>query len=135
VVLTVGVVAADVATDEELHAVAGVVRLGAWDGAQAAAGVGRQLVLIVGVKAADVAAADVELDVAVAGVVQFLAWDGAQGAACVRRAAGACRRSDGRGRCGERAAGLGGGSGAVGRVGRCASCRSRGARSWCLSLK
>jgi len=81
---TVGVVAADVAADEELHAVVRVVRFVAWDGAQVAAGVGRQLVLIVGVTAADVAAADEELD-AVAGMSRFVVWHGAQVAAGVGR--------------------------------------------------
>ena len=92
---------------------------------------GVQLELFVGVTAADVAA-DEQLDFG-DGVAWFVVWDGAQVAACVRRAAGACRRSDGRGCRGGRAAGLGGWSGAGCRVGRCASFRSRGARSWCLS--
>jgi len=88
---------------------------------------GVQLLIIFGV-----AVADVELDVAVAGVVRFVAWDGAQVAAGVRHAAGACRRSDGRGRCGGRGAGRGGGSGAAYRVGRRARCRLRGTCSLCF---
>ena len=128
-VLTVGVVAADVAADEELHAVAGVVRFVAWDGAHVAAAVGRLLVVIVGVTAADVAAADTELDAA-AEMAWFVVSHDAQVAARVGRAAADYRRSGG-GRCG--AGRGGGGGGAVCRVGRCASCRLRAACSWCLS--
>ena len=57
---------------------------------------GVQLVLVVGVTAADVAA-DVEVDM-VAGVVRFVPRDGVQVAACFCRAAGAYRQRDGRGR-------------------------------------
>jgi len=108
---------------------AGVVRSVAWDGAQVAAGAGRQLVLIIGVTAADNAAADEELD-AVAGMARFAVWHGAQVRARVGRAAADYRRSGG----GGREAGRGGGrGGAVCRVGRCASCCCRVACSWCLS--
>ena len=128
-VLTVGVVAADVAADEELHAVTGKVRFVDWDGAQVAAGVGRQLVLIVGVMAADVAAADEELD-AVAGMARFGVWHGAQVAARVGRAAADYCRSGGGGRGAGRG---GGGGGANCGVGWYANFRLRAACSCCLS--
>jgi len=108
--------------------VAGVVRFVAWDGAQVAAGAGRQLALIVGVTAADVAAADEEMD-AVAGMALFAVWHGAQVRARVGRAAADYCRSDG----GGREAGRGGGAGgAVCRVRRRARCCWRGACGLCF---
>ena len=86
---------------------------------------GVQLVLVVGVTAADVAA-DEQLDVG-EGVVRFVVWDGAHVAARVGRAAGAYRQSDGRGRRSGRKAGRCGGGGAAYRVGRRARCCLRGA--------
>jgi len=82
---------------------------------------GVQLVLIVGVAAADVA-----LDVVVAGVVRFVVRDGGQDAACERRAASAVCPHGGRGR---RAARGGGGDCALGPAGRLARCRLRAACS------
>jgi len=86
---------------------------------------GVQLVLVVGVTAADVAAEE-QVDVGKE-VVRFIVWDGAQIAARVWRAAGAYRRSDGHGRRGGRGAEHCGEGGAAYRVGRRARCCLRGA--------
>ena len=91
---------------------------------------GVQLVHVVGVTSADVAAVE-QLDVG-EGVVRFVVRDGAHGSARVGRAAGAYRRSDGRGRRGGRKAGSCGVGGAAYRVGQFARCCLRGACGWCF---
>ena len=91
---------------------------------------GVQLVLVVGVTAA-VVAADEQLDVG-EGVVRFVVWDGAHIAARVGRAAGAYRRSESHGHRGGRGAERCGGGGAAYRVRRRARCCLRGARGLCF---
>jgi len=95
---------------------------------------GVQLVLIVGVAAAEVepdVKLDMKLDVA-AGVVRLAVWDTVEVAVRMARASGALNRLGGGGEGADRSGGV---AGSVCRVIRSSHCHSCGACSWCFSLK